>query len=60
MNVETELDRETVTVYVDGRRVGQLDREWYDDWAGRIDDDPEACLTSCLEGDVAALVDRGG
>lgn len=48
MKIDTEVDGDAVTVYVDGDVAGTLDRDWWRDWTARIDNEPEECLASCL------------
>jgi hypothetical protein len=48
MDIETDIGPDTVTVYVSGEVAGTLDRDWWRDWTARIDNEPEACLASCL------------
>ncbi len=55
MNVKTDVTDEEVIIRVDGERVGVLDRAFWDDWTARIDNDPETCLSACLEAGEAPL-----
>jgi hypothetical protein len=48
MDIDTEVGKSAVSVYVDGTLAGTLDREWWQDWSSRIDNEPEECLASCL------------
>jgi hypothetical protein len=48
MDIDTDIGPETVTVYVDGETAGTVDRDWWQDWSSRIDNEPEECLASCL------------
>jgi len=48
MDIDTEVGESAVSVYVDGNLAGTVDRDWWQDWTGRIDNAPEKCLASCL------------
>jgi len=48
MDVETEVTKGEVIIRLDGEQVGSLDRELWNEWTARIDDDPETCLSACL------------
>ncbi len=48
MNVETEVTEREVIIRVDDEQVGSLDREFWNEWTARIDNDPETCLSACL------------
>lgn len=48
MDVKTEVTEREVIIRVDGEQVGSLDREFWNEWSARIDNDPETCLSACL------------
>lgn len=48
MDVKTEVTEREVIIRIDGEQVGSLDREFWNEWSARIDNDPETCLSACL------------
>lgn len=55
MNVETDITEQEVIILVDDEPAGSLDRDFWNEWTGRIDNDPETCLSACLAAGEAPI-----